>query len=65
VDGTVPLKDEQRIDLAARGVGERRASHVGTLCAGGIEFTGALRVPGLGVNLISEGVLHSFGCDIV
>ena len=32
---------------------------------GGLQFNNTLRVPGLGVNLISEGVLHKFGCDVV
>jgi hypothetical protein len=30
-----------------------------------MKFEGVLKVPGLGVNLISEGALHSKGCDII
>ena len=65
VDDSISLVDERGVNTEIRGVGEGRAVAVGTLCAGGIEFTGTLKVPGLGVNLISEGVLHGFGCDIV
>jgi hypothetical protein len=65
VDGSVPLLDERRVDTMIRGVADVKAEAIGTLRVLNMEFTGVLKVPGLGINLISEGVLHSHGCDIV
>ena len=44
---------------------EHDTNEKGTVIAGRMEFKGALKIQGLGVNLISEGVLHSKGCDII
>ena len=65
VDGSVPLLDERRAETMVRGVADVHAHAIGTLRAGGLEFTEVLKVQGLGINLISEGVLHSHGCDVV
>ena len=65
VDEAVNLLDEEQVDIEIKGVAVARAVARGTLVAGGIEFKNVLKVKGLGVNLISEGVLHGKGCDVI
>jgi hypothetical protein len=65
VDGSVKLHEEESISTSIRGVADVQATAVGILKVGGLQFSRTLKVPGLGVNLISEGVLHQHGCDIV
>jgi hypothetical protein len=65
VDEVVFLQEEQQVDIDVKGVAAAKATAMGKLIVDGIRFEGVLKVPGLGVNLISEGVLHSKGCDII
>ena len=65
VDDSVVLHDEVEELTDIKGVADVTATGKGTLIVGGLELRDVLKVPNLGVNLISEGVLHGKGCDIV
>jgi hypothetical protein len=65
VESWVQLKNEQPVDLVVKGLGNMKATCKGMLCVQGITLGAALKVPGLGTNLISEGVLQSNGCEVV
>ena len=65
VDGSVILEEEVAVNTEIKGVANVMATAKGVLKVGGMIFKDVLKVPGLGVNLISEGALHAKGCDIV
>jgi hypothetical protein len=54
VDDWVVLKDEQPYASEVKGVGNLPVVARGKMRVGGLEFSPVLRVPGLGVNLLSE-----------
>jgi hypothetical protein len=65
VDEWVQLKGESNISLTVKGLGDMNATGKGVLCVDGLELGPTLRVPGLGINLISEGSLQKQGCEII
>jgi hypothetical protein len=65
VESWVQLKNEQPVDMMVKGLGDMKATSRGILCVQGITLGAALKVPGLGTNLISEGVLQSNGCEVI
>jgi hypothetical protein len=65
VESWVQLREEHPVDMVVKGLGDMKATSKGILCVQGIVLGAALKVPGLGTNLISEGVLQSKGCEIV
>jgi hypothetical protein len=65
VESWVQLKNEQSVDMMVKGLGDMKATSRGILCVQGITLGAALKVPGLGTNLISEGVLQSNGCEVI
>jgi len=64
VDKWVKLDNERPVNVLVKGIGNIKATSKGTLYIQGIMMGTALRVPGLGANLISEGVLQTNGCEI-
>ena len=65
VEEWVNLREEKKVNLRVKGVGNMTATGEGILEIGSLELAPVLRVPGLGVNLISEGVLQKRGCEII
>jgi len=65
VDNWIQLQNEKPIDIIVKGLGNMKATSRGVLTVQGMVMGTALRVPGLGANLISEGVLQSNGCEII
>jgi hypothetical protein len=65
VDEFIYLESERPVDVMVKGLGEMKAVGKGMLIIQGVALGEALRVPGLGVNLISEGVMQQRGCSVV
>jgi hypothetical protein len=65
VEDWVELQDERVVQMQVKGVGNMMATAKGSLCVGGMKLQPALRVPGLGINLISEGLLQQQGFEVV
>ena len=65
VETWVHLEQEQPVDMVVNGLGKLRAVGKGNLVIQGVNLGEALRVPGLGINLISEGALQQQGCKII
>jgi hypothetical protein len=59
------LKNEQETMITVQGLGNMTATAKGNLIVENLQLGTALRVPELGINLISEGQLQTQGCEIV
>jgi hypothetical protein len=65
VETWVNLENEITVSVKVKGLGSLNAIGKGILWVDGLCLGKALRVPGLGVNLISEGLLQQEGCKII
>jgi hypothetical protein len=65
VDSWVVLQDERPVNMLVKGLGNKQASSKGVLCVRAMILGPALRVHGLGTNLISEGVLQTRGYEVM
>jgi hypothetical protein len=65
IDQHVKLENEKPIQMVVSGVGKLNAVGRGMLIIQGVNLGEAIRVPGLGINLISEGALQTHGCTII
>jgi hypothetical protein len=61
----VVLNNERETVMNVKGLGNMTATAKGELVVQGLQLGTALRVPGLGINLISEGELQTQGCEII
>ena len=65
VDTWVMLNNERETVMNVKGLGNMTATAKGELVVQGLQLGTALRVPGLGINLMSEGELQTQGCEII